>query len=207
MTTDRTPEGAISRPAGHDAIARLADALVPALSAALGASGMAEVEIREAGWRVRVRRAPDPAVTIDADGQSHRRRPPERRGSHNPHPDRAIRVEASTNGSGASAHDDGRSADRGTGGDHFRAVATSPAVGTFRPARDVRAGARVRAGDRLGQVDVLGVPQEVVSPVDGIVMVTLVEADDAVEFGQALVELERASESSGNPLAVGPGEA
>jgi biotin carboxyl carrier protein len=35
------------------------------------------------------------------------------------------------------------------------------------------AGARVRAGDPLGAIDVLGVPQELVSPADGIVGASL----------------------------------
>ncbi len=71
-----------------------------------------------------------------------------------------------------------------------RAVATSPAVGFFRPRSDLAAGARVRAGDRLGTVDVLGVPQEVVAPADGLVGATLVEPGDPVEYGQQVVEIE-----------------
>ena len=195
------------RPPSHDAVARLADELVPTLSAALGASGLAEVEIREAGWRVRVRRAVDASHAVDVDGGAGRRRPSERGRGHAP--DRSVRIDPSTNGSGPASvgRDETRSSDRGSGGgDRFRALATSPAVGTFRPGRDLRPGGRVRSGDRLGSVDVLGVPQDVISPVDGIVMAALVEADQAVEYGQPLVELERASEGAGNPLAVGPGE-
>jgi biotin carboxyl carrier protein len=48
----------------------------------------------------------------------------------------------------------------------------------------------VRAGDRLGAVDVLGVPQEVVAPVDGVVGPALVDAGQAVEYGQDLVRIE-----------------
>src|SRR5436305_11970467 len=66
--------------AAHDAIARLADDLVPALSAALAASGLAEVELREADWRVRVRRPPDAAGGVDADGRPLRRRASDRGG-------------------------------------------------------------------------------------------------------------------------------
>ena len=58
----------------------------------------------------------------------------------------------------------------------------------------MRPGTRVRAGDRLAYVDVLGVRQEVVSPVDGIVGATLAEAGDAVEYGQELVRLELAGQ-------------
>jgi biotin carboxyl carrier protein len=48
----------------------------------------------------------------------------------------------------------------------------------------------VRAGDRLGAIDVLGVPVEVVAPVDGIVGASLAEAGDPVEYGQGIVEIE-----------------
>jgi biotin carboxyl carrier protein len=39
----------------------------------------------------------------------------------------------------------------------------------------------------------LGVPQEVVAPADGVVGASLVEAGDAVEYGQELIVLEFAS--------------
>ncbi len=55
----------------------------------------------------------------------------------------------------------------------------------------------MRSGDRLGYVDVLGVRQEVVSPVDGIVGASLVEGGDAVEYGQELVRLEAAAGHAG----------
>jgi biotin carboxyl carrier protein len=69
-------------------------------------------------------------------------------------------------------------------------VATSPAVGVFQPRADLSAGSRVRAGDRLGAVDMLGVAQEVVAPVDGIIGASLVEPGDAVEYGQELLVIE-----------------
>ena len=50
-------------------------------------------------------------------------------------------------------------------------------------------GRRVRAGDRLGAVDMLGVLQEVVSPVDGIAGRLLAQAGDGVEYGQPLLEI------------------
>jgi biotin carboxyl carrier protein len=71
-----------------------------------------------------------------------------------------------------------------------RAVATSPAVGFYRPRPDLAAGARVRAGDRLGSIDVLGVPQELVAPADGLVGASLVDPGDPVEYGQDVVEIE-----------------
>jgi biotin carboxyl carrier protein len=69
-------------------------------------------------------------------------------------------------------------------------VATSPAVGIYQPRAEIPAGTRVRAGDRLGAVDMLGVAQEVVAPVDGIVGASLVEPGDAVEYGQELLVIE-----------------
>ena len=39
----------------------------------------------------------------------------------------------------------------------------------------------------------LGVPQEVVAPADGLVGASLVEPGDAVEYGQGLVVIEFAS--------------
>jgi biotin carboxyl carrier protein len=191
----------------HDEIARLTDDLVPALSAALAASGLAELELREAGWRIRVRRAADAPLGADADGHA-RRRGSERGRAHSA--DRARShdgQDGSTNGTGVAPGGD-RDATRPDppSGDRFRVVATSPAVGHFRPAPTVPAGTRVRAGDRLGAVDVLGVPQEVTAPADGIVMATLVEADQAVEYGQPLVELERMSGTPPVPGAIPVGE-
>lgn len=76
-------------------------------------------------------------------------------------------------------------------------IATSPAVGVFQPGPKAAAGTRVRAGDRLGVVDMLGVPQEVVAPVDGIVIGVIVEGGTAVEYGQELVHLEPAATAEG----------
>ena len=69
-------------------------------------------------------------------------------------------------------------------------VATSPAVGVFQPRKDLAAGMRVRAGDRLGTVDVLGVREDVVAPVDGVIGSSLAEAGEAVEYGQELIRIE-----------------
>ena len=59
------------------------------------------------------------------------------------------------------------------------------------------------SGDRLGFVDVLGVRQEVVSPVDGRVGATVVESGEAVEYGQELVRLELASAPAAAATPVG----
>ena len=76
--------------------------------------------------------------------------------------------------------------------DRRRVVATSPAVGVFQPRSEAQSGTRVRAGDRLGGIDVLGVSQAVLAPVDGVVGASLVEPGDAVEYGQELIVIELA---------------
>jgi biotin carboxyl carrier protein len=192
----RRPErSAAERAADHAAIGRLTTELLPALIAKLGATGLGELEVREGAWRVRLRR---PGVAVGAT-LARERRPGER--------ERAARSGASQGGTHAPAggmtpvgpgreayngrdpgvHRDGRTDDR--------IVATSPAVGIFQPRAEARAGTRVRAGDRLGAVDMLGVPQEVVAPSDGVVGASLVEAGDAVEYGQDLILIEFASAS------------
>ena len=69
-------------------------------------------------------------------------------------------------------------------------VAKSPAVGVFQPRKDLAVGMRVRAGDRLGTVDVLGVREDVIAPVDGVIGSSLAEAGEAVEYGQELIRIE-----------------
>ncbi|HEV8696228.1 MAG TPA: biotin/lipoyl-containing protein [Candidatus Limnocylindrales bacterium] len=173
--SDRASDDAADRAADHAAIDRLSDELLPALIAKLGATGLGELEVREGTWRVRLRR---PAT---AGGGSRDRRAGDR-----------TSVERSSE----------RSAERPPRSHHHHAepatslrtdprnVATSPAVGVYQPRKDLTAGAKVRAGDRLGAVDMLGIAQEVVSPVDGIVGASLVEAGDAVEYGQELIVIE-----------------
>jgi biotin carboxyl carrier protein len=182
------------RAADHAAIDRLSAELLPALIAKLGATGLGELEVREDGWRVRLRRPGDGS----AAAPTRDRRPGER--------ERAARSGAGPGGphlpAGLTAVGPGREARDGVGRDghtvrdgrdNGRIVATSPAVGVFQPRSDARAGTKVRAGDRLGSVDMLGVPQEVVAPADGVVGASLVEAGDAVEYGQELILLEFAS--------------
>jgi acetyl-CoA carboxylase biotin carboxyl carrier protein len=169
----RSTRAAAARSADHAAIDRLAAELLPALIAKLGATGLGEIEVREGGWRVRLRRPGEPTGHAPA----------------NPSPSRSRADRAE------------RSADRaprpvtGAADSHAtpaapRAVATSPAVGIYRPRTDLTVGDRVRAGDRLGAVDMLGVAQEVVAPFDGIVGGSLVESGDAVEYGQELLHVE-----------------
>jgi acetyl-CoA carboxylase biotin carboxyl carrier protein len=94
----------------------------------------------------------------------------------------------------------GRAADSPRGADpaaDTAQIATSPAVGVFQPGPNAVTGTRVRAGDRLGIVDMLGVPQEVVAPLDGIVVGVIVDGGTAVEYGQELVHLEPATRVEG----------
>ena len=202
---DRRPDRtAAERSADHAAIGRLSDELLPALIAKLGATGLGELEVREGGWRVRLRRPGEGA----APSTARDRRPGDREraarsgtgpaGSHQPTgltpvgPGRDGRDGAARDGATGG---DGRGRD-GSARDDGRMVATSPAVGIFQPRQEARAGTKVRAGDRLGSVDMLGIPQEVVAPSDGVVGASLVEPGDAVEYGQDLILIEFASASA-----------
>lgn len=195
---DADPRDPEKRAADHAGVGRLADGLVPALIARLASSQLAELEVQEGDWRVRLRRpaAPDPQPARVASDRSSRA--PASGDAHG-HPRsagegrRASRPidGASTNGSGGSKAGSGRDA-------ATRAVATSPAVGVFQPGSRSKAGTTVRAGDRLGVVDLLGVPQDVLAPADGVVGATLVEAGTAVEYGQELVRLELAVRPEGS---------
>jgi biotin carboxyl carrier protein len=189
---DRT---AAERSADHAAIERLSGELLPALIAKLGATGLGELEIREGDWHVRLRRPAEGASTGAARdrGRGERERPG--RGSATAH----LQLGMTPVGPGRDGERDGRDGREGrevrdgSARDQGRIVASSPAVGIFKPRPEARAGTRVRAGDRLGSVDMLGVPQEVVAPADGVVGASLVEAGDAVEFGQELILIEFAS--------------
>jgi acetyl-CoA carboxylase biotin carboxyl carrier protein len=68
--------------------------------------------------------------------------------------------------------------------------ARSPAVGYFSPSSRLAVGQLVQAGDSLGSVDMLGIAQDVLAPVAGIVRAVLAEPGQAVEYGQPLVEVD-----------------
>jgi biotin carboxyl carrier protein len=189
---------AAGRLADHASISRLADELLPALIAKLGASSLGEIEVGEGDWKVRLRRPATAGITGRRAGDRT---------------DRPGRLPVTTRGGpgeaqassrpGLTAVGPGRSPDgrepdgRGEAPsdipldrDPYRAVATSPAVGYFQPRPGVVPGSRVRAGDPIGAVDVLGIPQEVVAPADGVVGASLVEPGEAVEYGQQLIWVE-----------------
>ncbi len=198
-----------ARAGDHAAIDRLVSELLPAWIARLAASGRGAIEVREDSWTVRLRR-PAGGATGPADGRRSTDRPSRQQPGHEGHGHgptalerhRSARSAAagthSSNGSGAPAAmavgprpvAAGGPADRRGRTDPHRAVATSPAVGVFHARGDVRRGARVRSGDPIGAIDMLGIPQEVVAPADGVVADILVEPGETVEYGQDLVAIE-----------------
>ena len=181
---DRTAK---QRQADHAVLAHLSGTLVPALVTKLNASGLGELEVREGDWRIRLRR---PSGT--ASGTRRADRP--RTGSHGPTP-------APIAGPAAPATPSAPAVEAPAGPE--RTPATSPAVGVFRPMSAV--GARVRAGDRVAVVDLLGIPQDVLAPIDGVVVEVLAQAGDAVEYGEevVLVEAEPALAATADVAADG----
>jgi biotin carboxyl carrier protein len=202
-TDERDPA---DRLADHAAIDALANELIPALIAKLGASGLGEIEVREGDWKVRLRR---PADGVTAAGGRRTGRPAAAPAQVRPSltpvgPGRGVTEEAETRvvGGGADIDGLGPAEPGGRGRDPFRAMATSPAVGFFQPRSGIVPGSRVRAGDPIGAIDVLGVPTEVVAPADGIVGASLVETGEAVEYGQELVWIELLSVPAGGSDAL-----
>jgi biotin carboxyl carrier protein len=165
----------------HRAISQLADDLLPALIAKLASSGLGEIEVRESGWRARLRK---PAVSEAA------RRSAALRGAGEAHSGSG---HAGSGHAAGRAQGTGRPARSGETGQEPEVVpisATSPAVGIYHPRRDLSEGMRVRTGEKIGTVDVLGVNQDVLVPVDGVIGSSMAEAGEAVEYGQDLVRIE-----------------
>lgn len=163
-----------TRLADHAQIKSLAEDLVPALIAKLGASGLAELEVREGNWKVRLRRPPDGQAGGSPTVIARSARPSAGHADHG-------HLETSHPGHRPAADPPP---------DPYRTAATSPAVGVYHPRPEIGSGSRVRAGDRIASVDVLGIPQEVVAPADGIVGAGLVQGGDVVEYAQELVWIE-----------------
>jgi biotin carboxyl carrier protein len=172
----------------HEAIARLADDVLPALIAKLAASGLGEIEVRQGGWKARLRMpaAVDESRSGIKAAESH-----VGHAHAGPHAPGLVRLEER----------DRRLVPDEAAEAPSRVTAKSPAVGVYQPRRDLSVGMRVRSGDRIGTVDVLGVSQDVVSPVDGVIGSSLAEAGEAVEYGQDLVriELPEAAAPDGSP--------
>ena len=133
-----------ARLADHAAIDALTDELIPALIAKLGASGLGEIEVREGGWKVRLRRPADgaPGPQGRRAGRSAAPAPPARstltpvgpgRGPNQAGDDGEATRQPTSAPTGLDG-DGARSAvTTGAGRDPFRAIATSPAVGFFQP--------------------------------------------------------------------------
>lgn len=204
------------RQADHDGIARLTDELLPALIAKLATTQLGELEVREGDWHVRLRR---PYGVGPGEGRRVTDKPSRSQPGHEGHVHGRAAVEGhrpSRGGGGATGTTAGTGApsasSNGTGGarpagkvgdgatDRSRSIATSPAVGVFQPGARAASGTKVRAGDVLGHVDVLGVPQDVQAPADGIVGSTLVEAGMAVEYGQELIRIELTASAAAGPV-------
>jgi acetyl-CoA carboxylase biotin carboxyl carrier protein len=160
--------------AGNDeeraTIARLADEVVPTLIERLGRSDLGEIEVRQDGWRVRLRRSGSNGVGPAAHGASQTQ----------PHKPAAV------------AH----AADAQPRREPARGQVPSPAVGYFTPRSGVTVGNKVRKGDIIGVVDMLGVRLEVVSPLDGVLKSLDVESGQAVEFGQDIGRVEAQGQSN-----------
>jgi len=174
MPDPHTPgdRSAKQRDADHASLARLSDTLVPALVQKLAASGLGELEVREGEWRIRLRRAaPSSAPSRRGERPWTAPHAPERDGRPGREPAAAAPADEPP-------------------GEPGRSFATSPAVGVFRPSAQV--GSRLRAGDRIGIVDLLGIPQDVISPVDGTLLEILVPGGEAVEYGEAIAAVEPA---------------
>ena len=196
---DRSTSGArgseASRKADHAGIGRLTDELLPALIAKLGTTHLGELEVREGEWQVRLRR---PFGTAPGEGRRATDKPSRSQPGHEGHGHGRAAPEGTRGSKSAAsaAARGGAASTNGTGArdelERSRTIATSPAVGIFTPGSRAASGTRVRSGDSLGSVNVLGVPQDVLAPVDGIVGSTLVEAGTAVEYGQELIRIELA---------------
>jgi biotin carboxyl carrier protein len=205
--------GPSERAADHAAIERLAEDLVPALIAKLAASGLGEIEVAEDTWTVRVRQPGDgtPAHNRRATDRASRSQPGHAGHGHAPggfeghrsarDPKAAGAIPVSSNGAGPVAAREGPAGPsmarpQEPPSDAHRVVATSPAVGVFQPRAEMKPGTKVRHGERLGAVDMLGIPQEVVAPADGILGASLAEAGQAVEYGQDLIVIELAGRTA-----------
>jgi biotin carboxyl carrier protein len=165
--------------AGAEIFASLAEDILPTLVARLERSRLGELEVRQDGWRVRLRRNPP-----QADGA-------EQPAGATAAPRRADRKPDRPAGDGQA---DGRPqqlrpSDRNS-------PVTSPAVGYYTPRDGLAVGGSVRAGDVIGHVDVLGVRQEVVAPTDGVVATLEAQSGEAVEYGQTVARVERVEQRS-----------
>jgi biotin carboxyl carrier protein len=194
-TSERSEsEWAVRTQRDHEAIAHLADDLLPALIAKLAVSGLGEIEVRQGGWKARLRM---PARTEDTRAAV-----------------KAVDAHAGHgHGSGSHGSSYGRPDERDRraiaepeAAEVTKIVAKSPAVGIYQPRKDLAVGMKVRSGDRIGSVNVLGVNQDVVAPVDGVIGSSLAESGEAVEYGQELIRIELPERPAPTDAAAAAGE-
>jgi acetyl-CoA carboxylase biotin carboxyl carrier protein len=145
-------------------MALAAAALIPALTERLRRHGLGEIEIRHGDLRVRVAAAPGADFGRPASG--------------------GVEVTVDRSGVGVTAS---------TGGAAPLDPVTSPAVGHFVYADGLGPGLSVSAGTEIGFVEMLGIRHEVRAPADGIVRHLVAESGEPVEYGQLLVEIDRAA--------------
>ena len=157
---------------GRKTIARLAREMLPKLIERLTNSELGELEVREDGWRIRLRRPI--AATHGEAAADHPRQEHSARATGQQHSERTSvpqRIGSQRN-------------------EPARGLVTSPAVGYFVARDSVKVGATLRSGDLVGHIDVLGVRQEVASPVAGVLRAIEVEPGQAVEYGQPIARVE-----------------
>ena len=176
----------------HLAISRLTDDLLPAMIAKLTASGLGEIEVREGSWKVRLR---GPA----GSGDARRVAAWNSLDGHSGHGHALGSGLAASEGRGAAEERDCRAPEEKEAEELARlpVVAISPAVGIYQARKDLAVGMRVRSGDRIGTVDVLGVREDVIAPMDGVIGSSLAETGEAVEYGQELIRIELAENARG----------
>lgn len=163
---------------GRQTIARLAADTLPRLIERMTKSELGELEVREDGWRIRLRRPV--ALAAEADAAVVRSASDRTRG-------------AGSVSAGAAQAERSSSAPRSSQPQRpvmDRGMVTSPAVGYFSARDGVSNGTSVRSGDVLGHIDVLGVRQEVVAPIDGALGGLEVESGQAIEYGQRIALID-----------------
>ena len=172
---------------------RVAEEIVPVLIDRLAASDLAELEIRDGHTRVRVRRnATSSAAAVagaDPKPEPKRHDRPREGGGRIGTPSGNGEVGPTGVGPGLRASDGGSGSDS-TVSEPRRVVARSPAVGYFIARERLATGERVNLDDVLGQIDVLGVRQEVLAPASGIVSRMSAESGQAVEYGEELLQID-----------------
>ena len=171
------------RQADHAGLARLSESLLPALVQKLNVGGLGELEVREGDWHIRLRR-----------GAAAPRRPERpRHAATVASPPPAAASAASVSPASASPASAPQAAPAPAAAAPEPAAArpepaVASVVGIFKPVAEV--GARVRAGDRVAVVDLLGIPQDVVAPIDGTVVEIFPQAGDGVEYGEEVLLVE-----------------